>query len=221
MVGGGNVLQGKALDLNTRILKEIGIAFSTPEGTGDVCDDRLIEFNVAGTAYWTGSVASESTIYLGTDSDGNGVPDTGVTWDNSRTVQFKFNFTDVNQRIYYFVYRFADGTSIAHKVPRFQLALASGEPERQDVSSTTGGTVTWDLQATQVDVLNTPIDLTISGLPCYCVASFAPAAPVGVPNTITMTIQVLPGAPTGLYPIVITGDNENLAYSCVVFLYLS
>ncbi|MBU7031176.1 MAG: hypothetical protein HXS53_01475 [Theionarchaea archaeon] len=221
VVAGGNILQGKALDLNTRILTEIGIAFSTPAGTGEVCDDRLIEFTVAGTAYWTGSVASESTIYLGTDSNGDGVPDTGVTWDNSRTIQFKFNFTDVSQRIYYFVYRFADGTSIAHKVPRFQLALASGEPERQDVSSTTGGTVTWDLQATQVDILNTPIDLTISGLPCYCVASFAPAAPVSVPNTITLTIQVFPGAPTGLYPIVITGDNENLAYSCVVFLYLS
>ena len=221
VVGGGDTLQGKSLDLNNRTLKEIGIAFSTPEGTGDVCDDRLIEFNVAGTAYWNGSVASESTIHLGTDSDGDGVPDTGVTWDNSRTVQFKFNFTDVNQRIYYLVYRFEDGTSIAHKIPRFQLALASGEPERHDVSCATGGTITWDLEATQVDALNTPIDLTISGLPCYCVASFNPAAPIGVPNTITLTIQVLPGAPTGLYPIVITGDNDNLAYSCVVFLYLS
>ena len=221
VVGSGNTLQGKSLDLNNRVLKEIGIAFSTPEGTGEACDDRLIEFNVAGTAYWTGSVASESTIYLGTDSDADGVPDTGVTWDNSRTVQFKFNFTDVSQRIFYFVYRFADGTSIAHKIPRFQLALASGEPQRQDVSTTTGGTVTWDIDATQIDILNTPLDINISGLPCYCVASFAPIAPIGVPNTITLTIEVLPGAPTGLYPIVITGDNDNLAYSCVVFLYLS
>jgi hypothetical protein len=221
VVSGGNTLQGKSLDLNNRVLKEIGIAFSTPEGTGDACDDRLIEFNVAGTAYWTGSVASESTIYLGTDSDGDDVPDTGVTWDNSRTIQFKFNFTDVTQRIFYLVYRFDDGTSIAHKIPRFELALASGEPVRQDVDRTTGGTVTWEIEATQIDVLNTPLELSISGLPCYCVASFSPEAPVGVPNTITLTIEVLPGAPSGLYPIVITGDNDNLAYSCVVFLYLS
>ncbi len=221
VVGGGDTLQGKSLDLNTKVLKSIGVAFSSPDDDTEPCDDRMIEFTVAGTAYWTGSVASESTIYLGTDSNGDGVPDTGVTWDNSRTIQFKFNFTDVAQRFYYFVYRLADGTSIAHKIPRFSLSCATGQPERQDVNGTTGGSVSWTIDITQIDQLNTPMELTIAGLPCYCVGSFNPPSPVSMPNTVTLTIQVNPGAPKGLYPIVITGDNHLNAASTVVFLFIS
>lgn len=221
VTGGGDVLQGKSLDLNNQILMSVGVAFSSPDDDTDPCEDRMMEFNVAGTAYWTGSIASESTIYLGTDTDADGVPDTGETWDNSRTIQFKFNFTDVALRFYYFVYRFADGSSVAHKIPRFTLALASGEPERQDVNAATGGTVTWDIDIAQVDQLNTPMDLNVAGLPCYCVATFSPASHVEMPNSVTLTVEVLPGAPTGLYPIVVTGSNKNNAYSCVVFLYLS
>ncbi len=221
VLGSGNTLQGKSLDLNNRPLMEIGIAFSTPEGSGDPCDDRLVEFNVAGTAYWSGSVGSSSTIYLGTDTDADGVPDTGVTWDNSRTIQFIFNFTDATQRFYYFVYRFGDGTSIAHKIPRFTMALATGEVERQDVSASTGGSVSWDIDIAQVDVLNTPMELIVTGLPCYCTASFSSGTPISMPNSTTMTIEVLPGAPTGIYPIVVTGNNNNTAYSVVVYLFLS
>jgi hypothetical protein len=220
VTGSGYVLQGKSLDLNNRKLMSIGVAFSTPGDAGDPCDDRMIEFNVAGTAYWTGSITSGTTIYLGTDTDGDGQGDTGVTWDNSRTVQFGFNFNDVDQRFYYFVYRFEDGTSIAHKIPRFTVDLATGETERKTVNPSTGGSVSWTVDITQIDMLNTPMDLNVTGLPCYCTATFNPASPVGMPNTVTLTIDVLPGAPTGLYPIVITGNNNNWADSVVVFLYL-
>jgi hypothetical protein len=221
VVGGGYVLQGKSLDLNNQQLMSIGIAFSTPDDDTDPCEDRMIEFNVAGTAYWNGSVGPESNIYLGDDTDADGVPDTGVTWDNSRTVQFEFNFNDVTKRFYYFVYRFEDGSSVAHKVPRFTVSLASGEPERQDVSSSAGGTVTWDIDVSQADVLETPVEFTVAGLPCFCTATISPAAKVDMPATITLTVEVLPGAPTGLYPIVITATNNLNAYSCVIFLYLS
>jgi hypothetical protein len=220
VTGSGYVLQGKSLDLNNRKLMSIGVAFSTPGNAGDPCDDRLTEFNVAGTAYWTGSITSGTTLYLGTDTNGDGQGDTGVTWDNSRTVQFSFNFNDVAQRFYYFVYRFEDGTSIAHKIPRFAVDLATGETQRKTVNPSTGGSVSWTVDITQVDILNTPMDLNVTGLPCYCTATFNPASPVGMPNTVTMTIDVLPGAPTGLYPIVITGNNNNWADSVVVFLYL-
>jgi hypothetical protein len=226
VTGGGDILQGKALNLNSSTspyptLMSIGVAFSSPDDETDPCDDRLIEFNVAGTAYWTGSVASGSTIYLGDDTDGDGVPDTGVTWDNSRTIQFHFNFNDVAKRFYYFVYRFEDGSSVAHKIPRFTVALASGEQERQTVDSSTGGTVAWNVDITQGDQLNTPVEIFIAGLPCYCTATVTPAEKVEMPNTITITIEVLPGAPTGLYPIVVTGYNNLNAYSCVFFLYIS
>ncbi len=221
ITGGGYVLQGKSLDLNNVTLMSIGVAFSSPDDETDPCEDRLIEFNVAGTAYWTGSVASDSTIYLGSDTDSDGVPDTGVSWDNSRTVQFEFNFNDVTKRFYYFVYRFSDGSAVAHKVPRFSVALASGEPVRQDVSASAGGTVSWDIDLTQIDQLETPVEFTIAGLPCFCAATITPGAKVEMPNTITLTIDVLPGAPTGLYPIVITGTNYLNAHSCVIFLYLS
>lgn len=221
VTGGGDTLQGKSLDLNNKILKSIGVAFSSPDDETDPCEDRMIEFNVAGVAMWTGSVASESTIYLGTDSNGDGVPDTGVFWDNSRSIKFKFNFTDVAQRFYYFVYRFSDGSSAAHKIPRFTLSRASGQPERRDVSGTTGGTVTWTVDITQVDQLTTPMDLTVAGLPCFCTATFSPGSPISMPNTTTVTIQVLPGAPKGLYPLVITGNNHLNANSTVLFLYIS
>jgi hypothetical protein len=226
VTGGGNVLQGKALNLNSSTypnptLMSIGVAFSSPDDETDPCDDRLVEFNVAGTAYWTGSVATDSTIYLGDDTDGDGVPDTGVTWDNSRTIQFNFNFDDVAKRFYYFVYRFKDGSSVAHKIPRFAVALASGEQERKTVDSSTGGTVTWDVDITQVDQLNTPVEVLIAGLPCYCTVTITPAEKVEMPNTVTVTIEVLPGAPTGLYPIVVTCYNKLNAYSCVLFLYIS
>jgi hypothetical protein len=221
VTSGGAILQGKALDLNLRNLMEVGVAFSTPSDTGDPCDDRMIEFNVAGTAFWSGSVGSESTICLGSDTDADGVPDTGVTWDNSRTIQFIFNFSDAAQRFYYFVYRLEDGTSLAHKIPRFTLDLAAGEPERQDADSGTGGTFTWGIDIVPIDQLNTPMELSIAGLPCYCTATFTPGSPVNMPNTITLTIEVLPGAPTGFYPIVITGNNKLNAESVVIFLFIS
>ncbi len=221
ITGGGYVLQGKSLDLNNVQLMSIGVAFSSPDDETDPCEDRMIEFNVAGTAYWTGSIGSDSTIYLGSDTDADGVPDTGVTWDNSRTIQFEFNFNDVTKRFYYFVYRFDDGSAVADKVPRFSVELASGEPERQDVSASAGGTVTWDIDLSQVDQLETPVEFTLAGLPCFCTATISPSAKVDMPATITLTIEVLPGAPTGLYPIVITGTNNLNAYSCVIFLYLS
>ncbi|MBU6998255.1 MAG: hypothetical protein HXS41_12565 [Theionarchaea archaeon] len=220
VTGSGYILQGKSLDLNNRKLMSIGVAFSTPANAGDPCDDRMTEFNVAGIAYWTGSITSGTTIFLGTDTDGDGQADTGVTWDNSRTVQFDFNFNDVAQRFYYFVYRFEDGTSVAHKIPRFTVALASGETERRVVDPSTGGSASWSIDITQIDILNTPLNLNITGLPCYCTASFSPVSPMGMPNAVTLTVDILPGAPTGLYPLVITGNNNNWADSVVVFLYL-
>jgi hypothetical protein len=131
-----------------------------------------------------------------------------------------FNFTDVTQRFYYFVYRFGDGTSIAHKIPRFTMALASGEIH-QDASASAGGTASWTVDITQVDILNTPMELVVTGLPCYCIASFSTGTPISMPNTTTLTVEVLPGAPTGMYPVVITGNNYNTAYSVVVYLHIS
>lgn len=226
VTGGGCVLQGKSLDLdkdddgNTVTLLSIGVAFSSPDDDTDPCEDRLIEFRVAGTAEWDGSVASESDIYFGTDTDSDGVPDTGVTWANSRTVQWEFNFIDVAKRFYYFVYRFADGSSVAHKIPHFTVSLATGEPERQDTTASVGGTYSWDIDVNQVDVLNTPVEFNVAGKPCFCTATFTPSSKVDMPNTVTMTIEVLPGAPTGLYPLVVTGTNYLNSYSCVVYLYI-
>jgi len=225
VVGGGNILQGKSLDLNDEILQSIGIAFSSPDDETDPCDDRLEEFRVAGVAYWSGSVASESNIYLdpdGTsDDDGDTVPEVGVTWDNSRTMAFQFNFIDAGKRFYYFVYRFEDGSSIAHKVPRFTVSLASGEPEQYDIDASVGGTITWDVDVDQLDVLNTPVEWTAAGVPCYCTVTISPSAKVEMPATVTFTIEILPGAPTGLYPVVFTATNNLNAYSCVVFLNLT
>jgi hypothetical protein len=226
VTGGGFVLQGKSLDLDkdndstSSTLMSIGVAFSSPDDDTDPCEDRLLTFKVAGTAEWTGSVASESNIYFGTDTDADGVPDTGTTWTNSRTVQWEFNFNDVAKRFYYFVYRFVDGSSVAHKIPRFTVELATGEPERQDTTASAGGTYSWDVDVNQKDVLETPVEFTVAGLPCFCTATFTPASKVDMPNTVTLSIEVLPGAPTGLYPIVVTATNNLNAYSCVIFLYI-
>jgi hypothetical protein len=226
VTGGGNILQGKSLDLdkdndsNSSTLMSMGVAFSSPDDDTDPCDDRFVEFTVAGTAEWSGSVGSESNVYFGTDTDADGVPDTGVTWTNSRTVQWEFNFNDVARRFYYFVYRFIDGTSIAHKIPHFTVSLATGEPERQDTTTSVGGTYTWDIDVDQVDVLTTPVEFNVAGLPCFCTATFTPASKMDMPATVTMSIEVLPGAPTGLYPLVVTATNYLNAYSCVVFLYI-
>lgn len=224
VTGGGFVLQGKSLDLNNKLLLSIGVAFSSPDDETDPCEDRLTDFIVAGVTKWGGSVASESTIYLdpeGTDDDdGDGTPEPGITWDNSRTVQWKFNFNDVAKRFYYFVYRFEDGSSIAHKIPRFTTSLETGEPEQQDVDASVGGTVAWNIDINQDDVLNTPVEITVAGLPCFCTVTVSPAAKVEMPNNITITIDVLPGAPLGLYPLVVTAFNRLNAYSCVIYLYL-
>lgn len=228
VTGSGDVLKGKSLDLdandngNSVQLMSIGVAFSSPDDDTDPCEDRMVSFKVAGVALWEGSIASQSNIYFGTDSDGDGVPDTGTTWTNSRSVEWVFNFNDVSKRFYYFVYRFSDGSAVAHKIPRFEIVLASGETARKDTTSSGGGTYTWDIELNQIDTLTTPVNFSLAGLPCFCTASFSPSSQeVYMPASLTLTIEVLPGAPTGLYPIVVTGTNNLNSDSCVIYLYIA
>ena len=149
-------------------------------------------------------------------------------------MRFIFNFTNVSQRFYYFVYRFADGTSLAHKVPRFMLYLTDTVtyPETQSVSRN-GGSATWTFSIERIDQLETGMEIVITGLPCCCTATVTPTPPVNMtssPLAMTLTIDVLPAdcecsgvapwMPTGSYPIVITGNNNLLAYSCVVYLQI-
>lgn len=219
-VTASNTLQGKSLDLNLEELVSIGIAFSSPSAT-EPCDEHLIKFQIAGVDKWIGSVTSESTIEFSP----------ALTWDDERTMRYIFDFDDVAQRFYYFVYRFSDGTSLAHKIPLFKLYLTDTAtyPETQTVSSSAGGTATWKINVERIDELETPMDLVITGLPCYCIATLDPSSPVSMgatPLTVTLTITVpsippnAPWKPVGNYPIVITGDNNLNAYSCVIFLRL-
>jgi hypothetical protein len=228
VIGSGDVLKGKSLDLDANDngdsvqLMSIGVAFSSPDDETDPCEDRLLRFKVAGVAIWEGSIASGSDIFFGTDTDADGVPDTGTTWTNSRSIEWEFNFNDVSKRFYYFVYRFSDGSAVAHKIPRFEIFLATGEPERQDTTSSGGGTYTWDIELNQIDTLTTPVNFTLAGLPCFCTATFSPSSQeVYMPDTLTLTIEVLPGAPTGLYPIVITATNNLNSDSCEIYLFIA
>jgi len=222
-VTAADTLQGKSLDLNNRQLTSIGIAFSTPPGTVP-CDDRLLQFQVAGETKWAGSVASGTSIEFSP----------ALSWDGEKNMRFIFDFDNVSQRFYYFVYRFADGTSLAHKVPRFKLYLTDTVtyPETQSVSRN-GGSATWTFSIERIDQLETGLEIVITGLPCCCTATLNPTSPVNMassPVAMTLTIDVLPAEcecsgvapwmPNGSYPIVITGNNNLLAYSCVVYLQI-
>ncbi len=221
-VTASDTLQGKSLDLNNKTLVSIGVAFSKIPGTEVPCNDRLLKFQVAGETKWEGSISSGSTIEFSP----------ALQWDGEKTTRFVFNFTDVTQRFYYFVYRFSDGTSVAHKVPRFKLYLTdtANYPATQTVNRA-GGTATYKFVIERIDQLETPLDIVISGLPCCCTLTLTPAPPMNMaatPITVTLVITVLPSdttcsgvapwMPYGSFPIVITGNNNLLAYSAVIYL---
>jgi subtilisin family serine protease len=86
-------------------------------------------------------------------------------------------------------------------------------------TTSTGASTSYDVNVTRTGGFTGPVSLTVSGLPAGTSASFNPQS-VTAPGASLMTVTSTPSAPSGNFPLTITGTSGSLSHTAAVTLII-
>lgn len=125
--------------------------------------------------------------------------------------------SDVGNKGFYAVHQFY-GNKFVHGVPPRDFLIAA-VPEERVVQQ--GQSTTYTVTITSITAFDSPVNLTVSGLPSAASATFNPPNPQppkgGTANS-TMTVTTTLSTPTGTFTLAITGTSGELIRSTTVRL---
>jgi protocatechuate 3,4-dioxygenase beta subunit len=84
-------------------------------------------------------------------------------------------------------------------------------PSSQTVNP--GGSATFVVTVTSIDGFDSPVTLSVTGLPDGATASFNPNPVIPTGNSILTITTTYPGTPTGSFPITVTGTSGELTHN--------